>query len=675
MSDEPGDSTAPEGPRRQTFEPPSDDAVFTGSFPIIDDEADDHAPVLSTTYPEPPVRTSLAESVILARFRDGAAGSTADMIAELEKQVILKEEEEETFASWAEVVRNLRGPESEPYIARQRIIFDGGDPGEEELEVVLEEPADVEDGDEVLDHEQLEGVESAPEASDLEGEAEVEADEATDVEAHHDSPDSNDSNRADDHWPLAQEDVPDKDAPDKDAPATAHASSLLTTLATGWGVGIPIAAIVTGAYLSFRGLGILESVVLIASLALVVGIVVGVISHHSFQRGFTTSDILERTFGRGGSVVATGALALTQLGVLTFLVWWASSLSFDIIDGAGWTFDQPETLMRGLVALVVFLLVSAVSLTGSRVVQVALGVGSLSSVLALAALLVVGIPALEPSLEWTWSAPWMTVVSAGSLLLAMATLVTVSITADLLTLRPAGSSPVGGLVSALVVVLPFSAVALIAAWLAQSSPLLSLGLLADPVGTLVEDAPAFYPVIALVVLVLPIIGLAALGAHSWGRMTQALRIPGIPRVRSAGVLVLVALALALLLTFAIDVDDLVLDLGVTAGVIAVAVAAVLAKEWAWTGSHRSSDVPSVRIVSLVAVIVPVVAGWGLVESDVPWLAWQGFLFPVLERAGLIDLSQATPGVLVSFVLAGIISGIGALGEIARSRKPADATAE
>jgi hypothetical protein len=670
MSDEPGDSTAAEGPRRQTFEPPSDDAVFTGSFPIIDDEADDPAPVLSPTYPEPPVRTSLAESVILARFRDGAAGSTADMIAELEKQVMLKEEEEETFASWAEVVRNLRGHESEPYIARQRIIFDGGDPGDEELEAVLEEPADVKDGDEVLDHEQLDLVESVPETSDPEGGAEVEADEVTDVVAHHDSPGSDDSSPADDHWPLAQEGVPDKDAP-----ATAHASSLLATLVTGWGVGIPIAAILSGAYLSYRGLGIVESVVLIASLAVVVGIVVGVVSHHSFHRGFTTRDIMERTFGRGGSVVATGALALTQLGVLTFLVWWASSLSFDIIDGAGWTFDQPETLMMGLVALVVFLLVSAVSLTGSRVVQVALGVGSLSSVLALVALLVVGIPALEPSLEWTWRAPWMTVVSAGSLLLAMATLVTVSITADLLTLKPTGSSPAGGLVSALVVVLPFSAVALISAWMAQSSPLLSLGLLADPVGTLVEDAPAFYPVIALVALVLPIIGLAALGAHSWGRMTQALRIPGTSRVRSAGVLILVALALASLITFAIDVDDVVLDLGVTAGVIAVAVAAVLAKEWAWTGSHRSSDVPSVRIVSLVAVIVPVVAGWGLVESDVPWLAWQGFLFPILERAGLIDLSPASPGVLVSFVLAGIISGIGALVDIARSRKPADVTAE
>lgn len=675
MSDEPDDSTASKAPRRRTFEPPSDDVVFTGSFPIIDDETDSALPLSSANYPEPPVRTSLPESVILGRFQDGRAGSTADMIAELEKQVLLKEEEEEAFASWAQLVRNLRGDEAEPYIARQRIIFDGGDPGPEVFEPEEHDAPDsiVEQNDEVLPESgEYEVIVLETDAQDAEGAEEVPP--AEDETGGGGEPGSltqdTDSTPATDHWPLAQE-----ESPENDAPESANASSLLSTVFTGWGVGIPLAAIIAGAYLSFRGLGILETVVVVGSLALLIGIIVGVIAHQSFRRGFSTSDLMLRTFGRGGSVVAAGLLALTQLGVLTFLVWWASSLTFDIVDGAGWTFDQPETLMRILVTFVVFLLISGVALTGGRVVQVALSVGSVSSLLALGVLVVVALPALDSALEWTWSAPWMTVVSAGSLLLAMATLATVSISADLATVRPTGSSAVGGLVSALVLVVPFSAVALVASWLAQSSPELSLGLLANPVGTLVEDAPAFYPVIALAAVVLPIMGVAALSAHSWGRMTQALKIPGTPRVRSVGVLVLVAVAVALVLTFAIDVEDVIADLGVTAGVVAVAIAAVLAKDWAWTGSRRTSDVRSIRVVSLIAVIIPVTLGWGLVESDVPWLAWQGFLFPLLDGAGLVDLSPATPGVLVSFVLAGIISGIGALVEIMRSRKTTDAPAD
>jgi len=73
----------------------------------------------------------------------------------------------------------------------------------------------------------------------------------------------------------------------------------------------------------------------------------------------------------------------------------------------------------------------------------------------------------------------------------------------------------------------------------------------------------------------------------------------------------------------------------------------------------------------VALVVAVSVGLGLVVSSVSWLAWQGYLFPLLDMAGLIDLSPAAPGVLVAFVVAGIISGIGAMAEWWSARKTAD----
>jgi hypothetical protein len=73
------------------------------------------------------------------------------MMAELERQVFLKEEEEEAFTSWAQIVRNLRGDEAEPYIARQRIIFDGGDPSVLEEEELPEQLTDEDDSSAVED--------------------------------------------------------------------------------------------------------------------------------------------------------------------------------------------------------------------------------------------------------------------------------------------------------------------------------------------------------------------------------------------------------------------------------------------------------------------------------------------------------------------------------------------
>jgi hypothetical protein len=144
MTDEPVDERTPEGPRRRTYEPPSEEAVFTGSFPVIEDATEPES-TTPLTIPEPPVRTSLPEAAILEQFRDGSAGGTTDMMAELERQVFLKEEEEEAFTSWAQIVRNLRGAEAEPYIARQRIIFDGGDPSVLEEEELPEQLTDEND--------------------------------------------------------------------------------------------------------------------------------------------------------------------------------------------------------------------------------------------------------------------------------------------------------------------------------------------------------------------------------------------------------------------------------------------------------------------------------------------------------------------------------------------------
>ena len=688
MTDEPLDPGTPEGPRRRTYEPPSEEAAFTGSLPLIDEPPEDAEPSTPRNIPDPPVRTSLSEADILQTFQDPSAGSTGEMIAELERQVFLKEEEEEAFASWAQIVRHLRGEEAEPYIAHQRIIFDGGDPGpleEVEADAHLDsdeavatdastDDAATDDGDtdeagaDEVEHD-ADLVDSAPPENEVvpedDSEPDVsESDEAPEEQATDSATDAEAEPDTTDRWPL-----PQAESPDDAAPAPGLGLTVPMAAASWWGLGLPVAAVIAGGYLSFRGLGILESVVVLGALALVTGIMVGVLSHQGFRRGHTTQDLLTGSFGKSGAIAPSLLIALIQVAVVTYLLWWASDLLVDIVSGAGlWPYER-WIGQAGAWAILVAV-TAALSLIGPRVVQGAVLAGSGAALVALILVVVQGLPTLDTALDWSWSTPWMTVVSAGSLLLALATLVVVFGAADLATLRPSSSSRFGGVLSAVALVLPFGALAVVASWMAQSSPVVALGLLANPVGTFTEDAPAFYPAIAIIAGVVPLVSGAALLARSAGQVARTLRVPGPSRAHTAVVIAVVAVAGTLTLVFALDLTDFVVDLGLTLGVVGVTAAAILAKEWAVLGPQKPAEAPSVRAATLVAFVLPVAVGLGLIDSSVSWLAWQGYLFPLLELAGLVDLSPAAPGILVAFVLAGIISGIGAIASWLRFRKSA-----
>lgn len=678
MTDETLDPGTPEGPRRRTYEPPSEESVFTGSLPLVDESPGESEPPTPLTIPDPPVRTSLSEADILQTFQGPSAGSTGELLAKLERQVLLKEEEEEAFASWAEVVRHLRGEKAEPYIAHQRIIFDGGDPGpldelEDEVDADTDAVATDAVEDDAVENDAVEHDADMSAAGSLEEEPESEEEGTEETDSEPDTAEGDESRPDEvvaepeaesdttDRWPL-----PQAESPDEGAPAQGLALSLPVAAASWWGIGLPIAAVVAGGYLSFRGLGILESVVVLGSLALVTGVMVGVLSHQGFRRGHTTQDLLGGSFGKTGAIAPSLLIALIQVVAVTFLLWWASDLLVDIVAGAGlWPYDRIIGQAGAFAVLVA--VTAALTLIGRRVLQGALFAGSSAALIALLLLLVQGIPTLEPSLDWSWSTPWMTVVSAGSLLLALATLVVVFSAADLTTLRASSCSRAGGVLSAAALGLPFVALSVMASWMAQSSPVASLGLLANPVGTLTEGAPAFYPALAIIAVVVPLVSVAALLIFSASQAASTLRIPGPSRAHSAVVIAIVTVLASLALVFALDVSDFVGDLGLTLGVVAVTAAAILAKEWAVLGPKKPAEAPPVRAVSLVAFVLPIAVGFGLIESSVSWLAWQGYLFPLLDMAGLIDLSPAAPGVLVAFVLAGIISGIGAIVSWLRSR--------
>ena len=659
-----------EGPRRKTYEPPADDAVFTGSLPIIGDDAEDSPVVLEQRlgYPAPPTRSSMSELAILQKFREPGAGSTTEMIAELERQVLLKEEEEEEFSSWAAIMRNLKGEDAEPIISRERIIFDGGDPGP--LEQVVSTIETLDEHEDEADERPTEGDSAESLVHDL-----LEEEDSIE-EAGYEDDDSSLEQELDDVGSEAEEEETFREQ--LQVTTSTHTTSPdgggqapWSLVLSWWGLAIPLVAVSAGSFLAFSGLGMAESLVTTLVVAIVVGIIAGVFGHQRYRRDLAPDRLMTLTFGRWGAILPGVLMGLAQAALLAFLLWWTSDSLASIVVGAGlWPYAEWIAVSGG--AGLALAVIGALALLPSRVLQVALFVSFGASLVGLGSLLVVGIPVVVPEVSWTWNASWMSVVSAGSVLLSCGLLALVHTPLDVAGLSKTSRSAAGGVLGAVGLMIPFGAMVLFTVWMAESSALVSVGLAGNPIGTLTEGQPAFYPVFAIAGIVAPLLVAASVLTRAAAVNLKVLGIPGPVSVHRATALILSTGTVTALLLLEIDPLRFVVDGALTAGVVAAAVSGVMAKEWAVLGSKDIIRETQVRATSVIALVVALSVGFGFLTSEVWWLSWQGYLLPVAELAGLIDLSPAALGVLASFVVAGVISGFGALAQLGIQRKFEDA---
>ena len=128
MFDDESTSEEAEGPRRTTFQPPAEnsEALEPVTFVVNDAPSDgpsEEARPAGAGYLPAPVRESLSEAEIFARFSAEGTTATTDMIIELEKQVTLKLDEEDAFESWMEIIRATREHDAEAIIDYEREIL------------------------------------------------------------------------------------------------------------------------------------------------------------------------------------------------------------------------------------------------------------------------------------------------------------------------------------------------------------------------------------------------------------------------------------------------------------------------------------------------------------------------------------------------------------------------
>ena len=693
MFDDESTSEEAEGPRRTTFQPPAEnsEALEPVTFVVNDAPSDvpsEEARPAGAGYLPAPVRESLSEAEIFARFSAEGTTATTDMIIELEKQVTLKLDEEDAFESWMEIIRATREHDAEAIIDYEREIFDGGSPaplvlpeapeptsteadvstdeadsesvGSESIDATEElVPTEETSSEEVVPPQSVEEPleESTPETTG-EDSAEDSAKDSAEVSPPAQAP------KTGEHWPLEQVPTEPVAAPAGIEVASLHAGVGVLTRTFSWLVAlVPLVAISAGSFLVFQGLGVLEVAVAMALAGVIAALVVGQFSRASSLSGASANIHGVSHLGRVGRPLL-GGLALVLRSVLaTVLVVLTATVLVDIIDESGfWTLVPWDFwILRAIAGAIVVGAVAALAALGGTVLRVAMfasgGLGLLGSL----ALIVLALPGLDMSMTLSWEGEYMPVVAAASFLLAGLLLLLGVVAEDHSKLAATDSpSRAPGLISALVSVVPLSALVIFVSWWADSSPLTGLSLLADPVGAVVSDLPSWFPLPALAFLALPLLGLAALALHSAGAGVSPVGIPGQARHHSLALGVVIAGVLAALIATDFSVISVLPDFVYTLGVVVAAWAGTMVFTSLFSASRTDHHTPAVRLAPLLAALLGLGAGLGLVSSSVPWLSWQGYLFPLGEQAGLIDLSPAQPGVLVAFVLAALVSLLGEL---------------
>lgn len=729
------------GSRRKTYTPPEKNEPFTGSQPVMgESEAPMPMPMAMPITPEPPqpvsmmappVRTSLSDTEIFRRFDDGVVGDTADMIEELERQVNLREEEEEAFQMWANLIRATRGEEADAILRRERFIFDGGDPAtflEPELPA-SELPTVVDDEGSLEPLESAEGVavnpdlqlsddavaaeetgseelrallldadvvaeESAVEEMVIEPEATSHSDGVDEAFAPTEAMPVHDlgvESAPEDEWPLSQQETPEANADVRDAvvarsvvdrlglapiPEAERTQSLLSLSFVWLAALVPALGLLAGSYLVIRGLGVVEVAATLGGAGVLAALVIAVAARASQQRGVPILVVAGETFGTAGNRIPSFVLLLVRLAVIaTLLVFAQSFVTRAVLLTGIWPFETWVLNATATATLVV--LVGTLGIMGGRILTISLWVSAGLSVIGAALFVVLSAPALSlTSALAIWTVGPLPVVALASLVLATLLLLFGPTSGDPTRHLTGGGARGVFWVAGVLGVVPTILFGTYVAWASVSVPEWLPSLASDPIAVIGTLAPGWFPVPALLVLVFPLLTLTAWSLHSFGHNASVAGLGSSRLVGSTWGLFVVSGGVATLLVFDHGVAGYFPSLIFTLGVVVVA----------WSATFVVDQVGRTRVLEaggdrpthawrpslLVGMFVAIGLGLGLLSSTVSWLSWQGYLFPVLELVGVMDLGEAQPGVLVAAVAASLFALITRLSVDARARRLVDA---
>ena len=461
------------------------------------------------------------------------------------------------------------------------------------------------------------------------------------------------------------------------APEVNRTSGALQLFWTWWAASIPLAGIIVGAWLMAIGNGLLQALVatvagvLIGSLPLIVGTVSGI------RLGLPALIVSRQAFGLVGNLVPAVLMLVVRLAVSALFIWAAVWIASGIYVQANlWRLDR--VALEVILATVAVVVVGTFVMAGRRIVSVLLWVSAGLSLVAAAVLVVLtwDIPTRASIVAGDWNLPLL--VSSASIVAAILMILWAQSGADVARFSPSGAAAGRTTMVSIAAVIP---PILFIGWgtiLGASGRSWRSGVLADPFNAVLSLAPAWYPIPALVLLAIPLLGLAALALHSSSYAVMSLGVSITRYVAAAAVTVAAAAAVFAVLLILGDPTIYLVDVVRVVGVVVAAWTGVFVADALTRRTPLRPEVllgasgtyPAVRIAPLAGFLVAIAAGWGFTVSAMPILSWLGYLVGPLADTGLINLAPYQLGVVVSLVLSFIVAAFAGIrgGQLTGAKK-------
>lgn len=428
--------------------------------------------------------------------------------------------------------------------------------------------------------------------------------------------------------------------------------------------GASVLVVGLGAALVGAGLNLVQ-VVIAAVLGIALSFLpLGLSSLTGAWSGLPTIVVSRATFGVIGNVVPAVLVLAVRLFWGSALLWLLSVTVADAAVTAQWTSDRTLVLWAtfGVAALVCI----TIALVGYALVAIV----QLIATIATAVLGIAIIVGAWPSTGWgrATAAPfgeWIVVVEGAVLVFSVLGLAWASAGGDLARYQRVGSTGTatalwGGFGASL----PMLVLVVFGAFVALARPASAVGFTADPVRLLVSVTPHWVAAAVVAAIAVGLVSALMVTLYSGGFAVQAVGIQ-LPRWSSVLVLgVAVAAAGAGLLVAVPDVGTLLLAYPTT---LAVPVAA-------WTGIflgdlllrrrrlatdslvHRGGVYADWRWANVIGLVTISAVGLGFMRADVPWLAWEGYLYRALGGDAHGALARSDIGVLIALAL-GLLLGL------------------
>jgi NCS1 family nucleobase:cation symporter-1 len=460
------------------------------------------------------------------------------------------------------------------------------------------------------------------------------------------------------------------------APDINRTAGSLQLFWTWWATSVPLGGIVIGAWLMQGGASLVQAViaaaagVVVGALPLIVGTLVGI------RSGLPALIASRAAFGLAGNILPAILLLVVRVVVSAFFVWaavWVASGVY--VEANLWRLDR--IVLEVLLATGAVIIVGVLVIAGRRFVSLMLWTSAGLSLVAAGVLIFL-----------TWDIPTRasfamsggrieSVVAGASLVAAVLMMMWAQSASDVARFAKPGKKAAATSMVALAAVIPPLVFITWGALLGASGSTVRNGLLEDPLGVLLSLAPGWYPIPALVLLALPLLGVAALALHSSSYALMSVGI-NLSRYTSAAVVTVVtAGALFAVLIVVGDPTGYFVDGIRVVGIVVAAWVGVVIGE---TLTRRvplspslllgtTGDFPVIRIAPLLGFLGAIGLGWGFTTATTPWLTWLGYLLDPLVQLGLIDLGRWQLGLGVALVVAFSVAALaGVRGGIVTTRK-------